>query len=403
MFPSKSVEQLFQENAELRARLEKAEQALSALSNQKVEAAIAQQPLEDIRESDERFRVMANAAPVMIWMSGLDKLCTFFNEGWLNFTGRCLEEEMGNGWAEGVHPDDYERCLLTYTSAFDARTPFAMDYRLRRADGEYRWLLDNGVPRYNISGEFEGFIGSCIDITERRTMEARNFELMLENERIRLMKKFIQEAAHEFRTPLSIINSSTYIMTLSDQQKRREVKAKQIEQQVLRITKLVDMLLKMVSLETNREQSTSIDVGDLLRSVCAEIQLVSPASNIRCKAELDHLLIEGTREDIYEAIWQLLDNAVRYTPAEGQITAKTMREDQHLIIEVEDTGIGISEEALPHIFETFWREDAAHSTPGFGLGLSIVKKITERHGGRIEVKSVPNAGTNMRIILPSKR
>jgi signal transduction histidine kinase len=192
-------------------------------------------------------------------------------------------------------------------------------------------------------------------------------------------------------------------MTLSDQQKRREVKAKQIEQQVLRITKLVDMLLKMVSLETNQEEHTSIDIGDLLRSVCAEIQLVSPASNIHCNAELDQLLMEGTREDIYEAIWQLLDNAVRYTPAEGQITAKTMREDQHLIIEVEDTGIGISEEALPHIFETFWRDDAAHSTPGFGLGLSIVKKITERHGGRIEVKSVPNAGTNMRIILPSKR
>ena len=119
-----------------------------------------------MRESDERFRIVADAAPVLIWMSGVDKLCTFFNKPWLEFTGRSLELEMGNGWAEGVHADDLQRCLKTYAKAFDTRKPFVMQYRLRRNDGEYRWISDDGVPRYDAQGEFAGYIGSCVDVTE---------------------------------------------------------------------------------------------------------------------------------------------------------------------------------------------------------------------------------------------
>ena len=123
-----------------------------------------------LRESEKRFRTVADTAPVMIWMSGLDKLCTFFNQPWLEFTGRTMEQELGNGWADGVHPDDLDRCLTTYISSFDARRSFQMEYRLRRADGEYRWVLDNGTPRRH-EGEFAGYIGSCIDITDKRRAE----------------------------------------------------------------------------------------------------------------------------------------------------------------------------------------------------------------------------------------
>jgi PAS domain S-box-containing protein len=132
-----------------------------------------------LRESEARFRAMADAAPVMIWMAGTDKLCTFFNKGWLDFTGRPLEQELGNGWAEGVHHEDFDHCLRVYVDAFDAREPFTMEYRLRRRDSEYRWVLDNGTPRFASDGRFLGYIGSCLDITERNQAQER-FRLAVE-------------------------------------------------------------------------------------------------------------------------------------------------------------------------------------------------------------------------------
>jgi two-component system, LuxR family, sensor kinase FixL len=126
-----------------------------------------------MRESETRFRTMLDAAPVMIWMSDTDRLCTFFNKRWLDFTGRTLEQEMGNGWAEGVHPDDFERCLNMYVSSFDARQDFTMEYRLRRRDGMYCWVLDTGVPQEDADGTFLGYVGSCVDITDRRQAEEK--------------------------------------------------------------------------------------------------------------------------------------------------------------------------------------------------------------------------------------
>ena len=124
-----------------------------------------------LRESERRFRVMADTAPVLIWMAGPDSLCNYFNKAWLDFTGRTIDEETGHGWTKGIHPDDYDRCLQTWLSAFDERRSFSMEYRLRRHDGTYRWVLDHGVPRFNADGSLAGYIGSCIDIHERRQAE----------------------------------------------------------------------------------------------------------------------------------------------------------------------------------------------------------------------------------------
>jgi PAS domain S-box-containing protein len=132
-----------------------------------------------LRESEERFRIVANAAPVMIWMSGPDKSCTFFNKGWLDFTGRTFEQELGNGWLEGVHREDFDRCLESYSKAFDARQEFTMEYRLRRFDGEYCAVLDHGVPRFDADGTFLGYIGTAIDITELKRGEEK-FRLAVE-------------------------------------------------------------------------------------------------------------------------------------------------------------------------------------------------------------------------------
>jgi two-component system sensor kinase FixL len=126
-----------------------------------------------LQESEQRFRAMADAAPVMIWMAGRDKLCTYFNRSWLDFTGRTAEQELGNGWTEGVHPADFDRCVRIYGDAFDARQEFVMEYRLRRGDGEYRWVLDSGAPRLEADGTFLGYIGSAFDITDLKRGEER--------------------------------------------------------------------------------------------------------------------------------------------------------------------------------------------------------------------------------------
>jgi two-component system sensor kinase FixL len=137
----------------------------------------------ELRESESRFRIVADAAPVLIWMAGTDKLCTFFNKPWLDFTGRSTEQELGNGWTEGVHRDDLQKCIEVYTQAFDARQPCVMQYRLRRNDGEYRWISDQGVPRHDAQGRFAGYIGSCVDVTELMTKDEA---LRQSEERMRL-------------------------------------------------------------------------------------------------------------------------------------------------------------------------------------------------------------------------
>jgi PAS domain S-box-containing protein len=124
-----------------------------------------------LRESEARFRSMADTAPVLVWMSGKDKLWSFFNKTWLDFTGRTLDKELGNGWSEGIHPEDLARCSAIQVDAFDARRSFTMEYRLRRHDGEYRWILDNGAPRIAPDGTFVGYIGCAHDITERKVAE----------------------------------------------------------------------------------------------------------------------------------------------------------------------------------------------------------------------------------------
>ncbi|HZW80930.1 MAG TPA: PAS domain S-box protein, partial [Candidatus Deferrimicrobiaceae bacterium] len=127
---------------------------------------------ERLRESEARFQLMADKAPVLIWMTGTDGLCNYFNKPWLDFTGRTMEQEVGTGWTEGVYPDDVQSCFDNFLPAFHAREPFRMEYRLRRADGEYRWVIESGVPRYTSAGEFAGYIGSNIDITDRKQAES---------------------------------------------------------------------------------------------------------------------------------------------------------------------------------------------------------------------------------------
>lgn len=170
-------------------------------------------------ESEARFRTMADGAPVLLWMAGLDMGCEFFNRQWLEFTGRPIEKELGTGWAGGVHFEDFQRCMRVYADSFVARRPFRMEYRLRRADGEYRWLLDTGLPRIGPDGRFEGYIGSCVDITEIREAHeglarmSRELEQRVEDRTAALARALserellLREMHHRVKNNLQLVSS----------------------------------------------------------------------------------------------------------------------------------------------------------------------------------------------------
>ena len=162
-------ERLLQLVAERTRELEQSQaETLELLNEQKVENEKFRNAEEELRESEMHFRTLANSGQALIWTSGIDKKCNYFNQPWLDFTGRAIEQELGDGWAEGVHPDDLQQCFETYVTAFDRQEKFSMEYRVRHVSGEYRWIQDDGTPRFNSKGEFIGYIGHCLDITERK-------------------------------------------------------------------------------------------------------------------------------------------------------------------------------------------------------------------------------------------
>jgi PAS domain S-box-containing protein len=231
-----------------------------------------------IRESEHRFQAMADSAPVLLWVAGPDSLCDFFNQGWLEFTGRTLEQERGLGWAEGVHFEDFQRVMDVFLASFNARAPFEMEYRLRHRTGEYRWILDRGTPRYAPDGDFVGYIGSCIDITGRRmssdTLRKTADELARSN---RELERFAYIASHDLQEPLRMVTSFTELLAARYQKDLDEDGREFVRfaaDGARRMQKLLDGLLSFS--RVRRPDETAFhptDCSEVLREVLDDLRL----------------------------------------------------------------------------------------------------------------------------------
>ncbi|HEY1377292.1 MAG TPA: ATP-binding protein [Gemmataceae bacterium] len=352
--------------------------------------------------ASDRFRLMADAAPVLIWVSGPDKGRTWVNKPWLDFTGRLLDRELGAGWADNVHPDDRPRVLETYATHFDARTPFTMEYRLRRHDGVYRWVMDNGVPLTDAAGAFAGYVGSAVDITEHRSAEDRL------RDADRRKDEFLAMLAHELRNPLAPLRNALQLLRLPDfgGQPLEHVRGV-MERQVEHLVRMVDDLVDVARLLQDQIglRPAVIDVRAAVRRAVETAQPVIDARGHRLALDLpaDPVPVRGDLVRLAQALSNLLANAAKFTARAGLIRVAVAETDGSAVVRVRDTGAGIPPELLPHVFDLFVQADrsAARTQGGLGVGLTLVKRLIEMHGGTIEAHSAgPGKGSEFVVRLP---
>ena len=355
-----------------------------------------------LRESEERFRTLADATPVLIWGSDTDKRCNYFNKQWLDFTGRTIEQEMGEGWTQSVHPDDLERCLETYVTALEARTPFTMEYRLRRHDGKYRWVLDNGVPRFAPDGIFSGYIGSCIDITDRKRIEE---ELRKSDRR---KEEFLAVLSHELRNPLAPIQTAVDLLEQAGTGgagSDRELAM--IKRQVQNLKRLVDDLLDVSRISRGKIELRK-ELVELAAVVAQAVEAVRPLFDehhqaLHVSIPEESILLKADPTRLEQILFNLLINAAKYTPQGGGIWLDVEQLQSEVIIRVRDTGIGIEPDLLPKVFDLFLQGErrVGLSHEGGGIGLSLAKNLVELHGGTITAHSQgPDIGSEFVVKLP---
>lgn len=337
-----------------------------------------------LRESEKRFRLVADTAPVLIWMSGTDKMCNFFNTGWLNFTGRSIENEMGEGWFSGVHPEDVQRCIQIYSASFDARADFEMEYRLRRFDGAYRWMVDYGVPRFESDGEFCGYIGSCVDITDRKSSEeslqALSGRLIhaQEEERTRIARELHDDFSQ--RLALLGIGLGQLWKTLpeSDVEDRARV------QDLIKGTKELSSDLHSLSHQLHSSRLEHVGLVSALGALCKEIstkhkiEIHFTQCDVRLKIPKDLALC------LFRVAQEALNNVVKHSQAKSG----------HVELDANASGVSL------RIMDDGRGFNADRTDQDAGIGLIGMQERIRLVGGRLLVRSELSRGTEILVEAP---
>jgi PAS domain S-box-containing protein len=340
-----------------------------------------------VRESEERFRLVANTAPVMIWTSGTDKLCTYFNTPWLSFTGRSMASELGNGWAEGVHPEDFKTCMDTYLRAFDLRQEFTMEYRLRRYDGEYRWLLDIGVPRFNADHSFAGYIGSCLDVTERKLAEdalsgvSRKLIEAQEQERSRIAR----ELHDDINQRLALVAIGLEQVEQLEQSPNGQ--AAEFSNRIHELVERISEIGSEVQAISHRLHSSKLEylgIVSAARSFCKEFGEQQKVDIAFSHDDIPRTVPQETSLCLFRVLQEALQNAVKHSGVRHFDVALRAAPDA-IQLTVSDSGSGF---------------DLEEGMKASGLGLISMVERLKLVDGLLSIDSQPDIGTTIHARVP---
>ena len=351
-----------------------------------------------------------DAAPVMIWVSGKDKGCVWFNKPWMTFAGRRLDQEVRNGWSEGLHPDDFDRCIKLYSSHFDVRKDFRMQYRLRQHDGEYRWVDDTGIPRYAHDGTFLGYIGSCVDVHDdletQTELRRRSLEIAQLNRQADAAM-LAASIAHEINQPLTaIVSNSTAALRWLDAETPNVERAKATLSNIIHASQRAAEISHSIRAISNKERHTRqapINLNELIQEVLALVETELQSHHIAVQITLNETLLQvlGDRVQLQQVILNLIVNAIEAMNAVSDdsrvLHLKTEPKDgENVRSTVQDSGPGIDAENTERVFDRFFTT----KSQGMGMGLSICRSIVEAHGGRLWVETGSHRGSVFLISLP---
>jgi PAS domain S-box-containing protein len=364
----------------------------------------AQKRLEHVlRERESWFRELADDVPVALWLSDPTHGCTYVSRRWCEYTGTTLASNLGEGWLAHVHPDDRRHIGAAFAEATITHKPFALDYRLRRYDGTYRWMADLGRPRIGETGEHAGFVGCAIDVHDRKLAE----QALLDDDRRK--DEYLAMLAHELRNPLAPMRTAVHLLghdRVSPEATRRALPM--LQRQLLHLVRLVDDLLDVTRIRTGKlalRRAPTV-VQEVVRLAIEASGIEAPgAPSLAVSLPPVDVVVDGDSTRLVQAVVNLLNNAAKFTSRDGHVSLDVVVDDgaREVTITVRDTGVGMDAALLPRVFDLFVQAGAPRdqARSGLGIGLTLVRSLVEMHGGRVAAASDGlGKGSAVTIVLP---